>query len=142
MRVGICCGLALLLLTACESAEAPHSAAEIEAAVEGYLSERTDLRLDRLSVRADRIRYGDDRAVAEVSIVAKDDPKAVMTMMYELERRRDGWRVVPSESSLSGQESSPSAPRVAPSLPPGHPPTEPSGTRLPPGHPPLDGGER
>lgn len=128
----------LLLLVACDSGEV-YSAAEIEAAIETHLSERTDLRFDGLEIRADRIRYGGDRAVAEVSIIASDDPDAAMQMVYELERGPDGWRVVPPDPSSLGMPTAPGGHGVQPNLPLGHPPTDPHGTGLPPGHPPLNG---
>jgi hypothetical protein len=130
--------LALLLLSACGE-EAPRSAAEIEAAVETYLSERTDLRSGQMSVRADRIRYEGDRAVASVSIVASDDPMAAMKMIYELERDSNGWRVVPAAASGHSAGTAPPLKEAPSSLPPGHPPTGPSASGLPPGHPPLTG---
>ena len=66
--------------------------------MESYLAANTDLRLDRMSVSADRIRYDGDRAVASVSIVASDDPKASMKMIYELVREEGAWRVVPPDA--------------------------------------------
>ena len=133
--------LLLLLALAC-SGEAPRSAADIEAAVESYLAERTDLRLDHMRVKADRIRYDGDNATASVSIVASDDPKAAMKMLYQLRRDADGWKVLPPEPT-SGS-SAPLPPNHPPTsgLPPGHPPTDQPSTGLPPGHPPLDGGQR
>ena len=130
-----------VLALAC-SGEAPRSAAEIEAAVQTYLAERTDLRLDHMQVKADRIRYEGDHATVSVSIVASDDPKAAMKMLYQLQRGPNGWRVLPPEPA-SGS-SAPLPPNHPPTsgLPPGHPPTEQPSTGLPPGHPPLDGGQR
>ncbi len=130
-----------LLGLAC-SGEAPRSAAEIEAAVESYLAERTDLRLDHMQVRADRIRYDGDHATASVSIVASDDPKAAMKMLYQLRRDPDGWKVLPPEPASSS--SAPLPPNHPPTsgLPPGHPPTVQPSQDLPPGHPPLDGGQQ
>lgn len=126
------------LSLACDSGEV-YSAAEIEAAVETHLAGRTDLRFDGLEIRADRIRYGGDRAVAEVSIMASGDPDAVMQMVYELERGPDGWRVVPPDPARSDSPTAPPGHGLPPNLPPGHPPTDQFGTELPPGHPPLDG---
>lgn len=128
---------ASVLSLACESGDV-YSAAEIEAAVETHLAGRTDLRFDGMEIRADRIRYGGDRAVAEVSIIASGDPDAVMQMVYELERGPDGWRVVPADPVRSESPTAPSGHGVPPSLPPGHPPTDQLGTGLPPGHPPLN----
>ncbi len=116
----------------------PRSAKDIEAAVEEYLAERTDLQFDRLEVRADRIRYGDDAAVAEVSIVAVDDPEAAMKMTYALRQAEGGWEVVPVDSR--GEPAAPLQPGQGSGedLPPGHPPVSPQTSPLPPGHPPLD----
>lgn len=143
---------ALLLLLGCGH-DQPRSAAEIEAAVEAYLLGRTDLRVAQMQVRADRIRYEGDRALASVSIMASDDPKAAMKMVYELIHESSGWRVVPPESSglqtgtsSEGQGAPPGLPQGHPPisppstvLPPGHPPTTPPGGALPPGHPPIGG---
>lgn len=105
-----------------------------------------------MEVRADRIRYDADRAVASVSITASDDPKATMKMMYELVQEPGGWKVVPPQQSTpspgaagDGQGLPPGHPPTnAPmgGLPPGHPPMTPQGEALPPGHPPLGGEER
>ena len=128
---------ALVLSFACDSGEV-YSAAEIEAAVATHLAGRTDLRFDGLEIRADRIRYGGDRAVAEVSIIASGDPEAAMQMVYELKRGPDGWRVVPPDPARSESPTPPSGHGGLPNLPPGHPPTDQLGTDLPPGHPPLN----
>ena len=129
-------GIALLLLLGCGE-EAPRPAGEIEAAVASYLSDRSDLRFDRLTIRADRIRYEGDRAVASVSIAASGDPEAAMKMIYQLERGADGWRVVPMEGTPDTPGTTPPHPDTPSGLPPGHPPTGPTVPGLPPGHPPL-----
>ncbi len=134
--------LILLLAAAC-SEEAPRSASEIETAVRSYLAERTDLRLGEMQVRAERIRYEGDVATVAVSIVAENDPKAVMQMLYRLRRDPDGWQVLapaPASGSPPG-ELPPNHPPTA-GLPPGHPPAGQPGSGLPPGHPPLDDGQR
>lgn len=135
-RAGAVWVLALLALSGCGEA-LPHSAANIESAVESYLSENTDLRLHQMSVRADRIRYDGDRAVASVSIVAADDPKAAMKMIYELVREEGVWRVVPAAAASSHEGGVPSSHGQPSDLPPGHPPIVPQDGGLPPGHPPL-----
>ena len=141
MHLRACATLACLLAAAC-SAEAPRSAAEIEAAVQSHLAQRTDLRLDQMRVRADRIRYDGDHAAVSVSIVAADDPKAAMKMLYQLRRDADGWKVI--EPEAAGGAAAPLPPDHPPTggLPPGHPPTFEPSAELPPGHPPLDGGQR
>lgn len=133
--------LAWLAAAGCAEAER-YSASDIENAVERYLSGRTDLEFGRLTVRADRIRYSDDRAVATVSIIASDDPQATMQMLYELERTADGWRVVPPRDAGGEGGGPPAASEQGSGLPPGHPPTTPRGDGLPPGHPPLPGSDR
>ena len=142
MRVSGLTVLALLVLSGCGQ-DQPRSAAEIEAAVEAYLLGRTDLRVAQMQVRADRIRYEGDRALASVSIMASDDPKAAMKMLYELVHESNGWKVVPPESSGLQTGASPEGQGRSPGLPPGHPPTSPPSTGLPPGHPPTapPGGE-
>lgn len=147
MRLPVAAAAALLALLACGRDE-PRSASDIEAAIHVYLSERTDLRVDQMRVRADRIRYDGERAVASVSIMASDDPKAIMKMMYELEQGAAGWRVVPPESAVpsvtapvEGEGLPPGHPPTG-GLPPGHPPTAPPGGALPPGHPPISEEQR
>lgn len=132
---GIWAGALLALCTCGE--ELPRSTEQVEAAVEAYLAERTDLKVSHMEVRADRIRYDGDRAVASVSIMASDDPKAAMKMVYELVQVPDGWRVVPSQASAPSTGSGPGGPGATPGLPPGHPPTSPGGLELPQGHPPT-----
>lgn len=152
MKTSVVALIALLLSSACAQ-DRPRSAADIEAAVQAYLEERTDLRVAQMEVRADRIRYEGDRALASVSIMASDDPNAVMKMVYELVQRENGWKVVPPDASgpqagglAGGQGGSPGLPPGHPpleapgtGLPPGHPPTTPQGGALPPGHPPIGG---
>lgn len=128
--------LVAFLLWSC-SQGLPHSADKIEAAVAAYLSEKTDLRLGQMTIRADRIRYDGDRAVATVSIVADDDAKAAMSMIYELARDERGWRVVPAERSAHPPVPGQDGAGAGSALPPGHPPTDQPGAGLPPGHPPL-----
>lgn len=129
--------VALLLCSACEK-DLVRSAAEIETAVRNHLSTRTDLRLDSMDVRADRIRYEGDRALASVSIMASDDPQASMTMMYELVHGPGGWQVMAADGAGSSVDSPSIAPGTSPDLPPGHPPLTQPGNPLPPGHPPTE----
>ena len=154
MRASAVALATFLLVSACGQ-DLPRSADDIEAAVEAYLADRTDLRAAQMEVRADRIRYEGDRALASVSIMASDDPKAAMKMVYELIRGQGGWKVVPPDASglqegnaaegLGGSSGLPPGhpPLDAPGggLPPGHPPTTPQSGALPPGHPPIGGGE-
>lgn len=133
-RVAVVAALAIGL--ACQDVPT-RSAKDIEGAVASYLASRTDLNLGEVHVKATRIRYDGDRAVASVSIAAVGDPQAVMTMLYELQLGPLGWEVVPSvtrspEDGFATGES----------LPPGHPPLPAPREELPPGHPPLNGGGR
>ena len=134
--------LALGLFFGCERDEPMHSAVEIEGAVQAHLADRTDLRVGQMRVRADRIRYEGDRALASVSIMASDDPKAAMKMVYELVRESGGWRVVPAETAGADPDLQSSPHGAPPGLPQGHPPLSPQDGGLPPGHPPIGGGER
>ena len=123
-------------LVGCE-AEDPRSAADVQMAVQTYLSGHTDLRADEMRVHVGRIRYEGDSAMAEVTIAASGDPEAEMKMVYFLELGANGWRVVPPDSATGGQDPSVTSPGNTPGLPPGHPPTTQPGTVLPPGHPPT-----
>ncbi|MDE0102900.1 MAG: hypothetical protein OXN89_11015 [Bryobacterales bacterium] len=127
---------ALAIGLACQDAPT-RSAKDIEGAVASYLASRTDLNLGEVHVKATRIRYDGDRAVASVSITAAGDPQAVMTMLYELQMGPSGWEVTPpvSRSQEDGFA-------TGESLPPGHPPLPAPREELPPGHPPLNGGGR
>ena len=136
MRTPAIALVAVLLVSACGQ-EQPRSAAAIEAAVERYLADRTDLRITQMEVRADRIRYEGDRALASVSIMASDDPQAAMKMVYELVHAAGGWKVVIPDSSGLQSEGPEGGQGGAPGLPPGHPPMDPPGAGLPPGHPPT-----
>lgn len=131
--------LAVLLVSACGE-DPPRPAEDIESAVVKYLAERTDLRLDEMTVRADRIRYDGNRAVVSVSIVAAGDPKAAMKMVYELMRDQDGWQVVQMPAPTDSTGVAPPLPEGSSRLPPGHPPTGQARPPLPPGHPPLSEG--
>lgn len=133
--------LVLFSLVACSS-EQPRSAEAIRAAVQSYLTERSDLALANMQVAVDRVKYEGDRAQAEVTISASNDAKASMQMAYELEQTADGWRVIPAAPAGHGEGGfPPPASGGAGGLPPGHPPTDAppqgGGEQLPPGHPPL-----
>ncbi len=133
LSVPIVAAAFLLLLEAGCTKESPRSAAQIQTAVAEHLAQRTDLRPGQLLVRAERVRYEGQRAVAQVSIVAADDPKAAMKMVYELEHGEGGWQVVQA-AAQPGSVGDSKLPLV---LPPGHPPTQGPGSSLPPGHPPV-----
>ncbi len=141
MPLTVVATVAALLLAGC-GYERPRSPAEVEAAVEAYLAEQTDLRMGRMQVRADRIRYDGSRAVASVSIMSSDDPMAAMKMIYELEETQGGWMVVPPESVAGPAEEAIPGHGAVPGLPQGHPPVESQGGILPPGHPPVGAEER
>ncbi len=136
MRTLLIISFALAALAGCGE-DPPRPAAQVEAAVEAYLADRTDLRMGEMRVRADRIRFEGDRALASVSIMASDDPKATMQMVYELALGPEGWKVVPPEASSQGMGVSPEGGDAVPGLPPGHPPTGAPSMELPPGHPPT-----
>ena len=136
MRFAIALAVIAGSLSACGAGE-PRSTADVENAVQSYLSGQTDLRVDQMRVHVERIRYEGDSAMAEVTIAASDDPDAKMKMVYFLEQGANGWRVVPPDSATSDQGSALTSPSTMPGLPPGHPPTTQPGTELPPGHPPV-----
>jgi len=129
----------IVVLAGC-GGEAADPKAEVQSAVEDYLSSRTDLALDNMGVSVDAVKIDGDHAQADVTIAASSDPAAKMQMVYELEKRSGRWRVQAPDSSGGPHGAAPPATDEG-GLPPGHPPTNPAGADLPPGHPPLDSGE-
>ena len=118
-----------------------------------YLSGRTDLDLSKMDVQIDSLQQQGDRATAEVTIMARQDAKAQMQMVYELQRTGEGgWEVVPPEGADAAHAGGAPPPSQSPppgergseqnqELPPGHPsigepPAEPT-PELPAGHPPV-----
>ncbi len=129
----------LVVLLACGGATADPKA-EVQTAVEDYLSSRTDLALGNMGVSVDSVEIDGDQAQADVTIAATNDPAAKMQMVYQLERRSGRWRVVAPDSSGDPHGAAPPATGGG-ALPPGHPPTNSPSGDLPPGHPPLESGE-
>ena len=134
----------VLTLAACGSA-AVDPKAEIQTAIDDYLSARTDLALDNLTVSVDTIEIDQDTAQAGVTIAASNDPAAKMQMAYDLVKRSGRWRVKAPESAADPHGAAPPTAGGG-VLPPRHPPTGSPppgapGTNLPPDHPPLEGGE-
>lgn len=117
-RAGVLLVACLALLAACSEAD-PRSVGQVEAAIAEHLARNSDLRSDSLRIKATHVRYEGETAVAQVSISASDDPKAVMTMVYELRQGPHGWRV---ESGAFEGRPGGTSPANPPSLPPGHPP--------------------
>ena len=136
MKLAIMLAVVAGSLAGCE-AEEPRSAADVQNAVQAYLSGQTDLRADQMRVHVERVRYEGDSAMAEVRIAASKDPEAAMKMVYFLELGANGWRVVPPEPATGEPGSGPTSPGDMPRLPPGHPPTAQPNVELPPGHPPT-----
>jgi len=134
----------VLALAACGGA-AVDPKAQIQTAIENYLSDRTDLTLGNMTVSVDTIEIDQDTAQAGVTISASNDPEAKMQMAYDLVKRSGRWRVKAPESVADPHGAAPPTAGGG-ALPPGHPPTGSPppgapGTNLPPGHPPLEGGE-
>ena len=128
-----------LFLGSCGSEEKSDIA--VREAVREHLAGRTDLALSKMTVELDRVEYDGPSATADVTIAARDDPRASMKMSYRLRRSGADWVV---EAPAPGASSGEHAGGVTPGLPPGHPPTGENpaagGGTLPPGHPPLEGG--
>ena len=130
----------LIVVLACCGGQPTDPKAEVQAAVEDYLSSRSNLSLDNMSVSVDAVEIDGDHAQADVTVAASSDPAAKMQMVYELEKRSGRWRVKPPDSGGDPHGAAPPAAGGG-ALPPGHPPSDPPSTDLPPGHPPLEGGE-
>lgn len=125
--------LALAGWLGCSEASEADETANVQRAVEQHLAKRTDLDPSNLRVVVEKVSYEDngERATAAVTIVARQDPKATMQMMYRLRKTTGGWEVEPSQGA--GAHGGGAA---APAPPAGE-----SGGELPPGHPPMEGGE-
>lgn len=146
---------ALAAWMGCSGASEADETADVRQAVERYLSARTDLSLSSMRVVVNKVTVDGERATAEVTIAANNDPQAKMEMTYALRRTAEGWEVEPPQGGAGGAHGG-SAPQSQPQsqpqpqpeaggesgLPPGHPPVggeaEPKASELPPGHPPVE----
>ncbi len=133
----------VVLAAGCGSnSEAPDSTT-VQQAIERYLSGRTNLNMSSMELVVEHVSYDGDRATAEVTISARENPEAKMEKVYQLRKVDSGWEVEPSAEGESsphgGAMTEPGAGGME--MPPGHPPGEgPSGNtggELPPGHPPV-----
>ena len=106
--------------------------AEITAALQKYLSERSGLNLSAMNWEIKNLNVDRDAAKVQVTFTAKQGG-ASMVMDYQMKRENNVWTV--QKSGLSGSEGMPAHPgaEAAPAAPPAG-----TGTgALPPGHPPL-----
>ena len=106
--------------------------AEITAALQKYLNERSGLNLSAMNWEIKNLNTDRDTAMVQVTFTAKQGG-ASMVMEYHLKRENNLWTV--QRSGLRGSEGMPVHPgaEAAPAAPPAG-----SGSgALPPGHPPL-----
>ena len=106
--------------------------AEIMAALQKYLNERSGLNLSAMNWEIKDLNTDRDTANVRVSFTAKQGG-ASMVMDYQMKRENKVWTV--QKSGLSGSEGMPAHPgaEAAPTTPPAG-----AGSgALPPGHPPL-----
>jgi hypothetical protein len=106
--------------------------AEITAALQKYLSERSGLNLSAMNWEIKNLSADRDTARVQVNFTAKQGG-ASMAMEYQLKRENNVWTV--QKSGLRGSEGMPAHPgaEAAPAMPPAGSSTG----ALPPGHPPL-----
>jgi hypothetical protein len=106
--------------------------AEITAALQKYLNERSGLNLSAMDWTIKELNTDRDTAKVQVTFTAKQGG-ASMIMEYQMKRENNLWTV--QKSGLRGSEGMPVHPgaEAAPATPPAG-----SGSgALPPGHPPL-----
>ena len=123
--------LLVVALSACNVIqEKEKERADITAALQKYLSERSGLNLSAMDWKITNLNTDRDTANVQVTFVAKQGG-ATMVMEYQLKRESRVWSV--QKSGLRGSEGMPAHPGAdaAPAKPP-----EGSGA-LPPGHPPV-----
>ncbi len=137
--------LLLLSIAGCGSDE--KSDVAVREAVRAHLAGLTDLSLGKMTVEVDSVEYDGSNATAQVTIAAREDPRASMNMAYRLRRSGSQWIVeAPVAGSSPGAHGGTGAGGGA--MPPGHPPANPpigeqpkaGGQGLPPGHPTVQGG--
>lgn len=135
MKHSICFVLVALLasLASCGViGEKEKERAEITAALQKYLNERSGLNLSAMNWEIKNLNTDRDTAKVQVTFTAKQGG-ASMVMEYQMKRENNLWTV--QKSGLSGSEGMPAHPgaEAAPATPPAG-----SGSgALPPGHPPL-----
>lgn len=86
----------------------------MEAAIRAYLSQRSDLAMNKMEVEITHVEFQGEKAEADVIFRVKGG-QGTMPFHYTLHREGDHWVV---ERGRSGT---------------------PTGTQMPPGHPPLGG---
>lgn len=113
--------------------------ADITAALQKYLSERSGLNLSAMDWNIKELKVERENASVQVTFTAKQGG-ASMVMEYQMKRENNIWTV-----QKSGARSSPEAPGGVPAHPPAGteaaPAMPPAGTgtgALPPGHPPVN----
>lgn len=107
--------------------------AEITAALQKYLQERSGLNLAAMNWEIKNLNTDRDNANVQVTFTAKQGG-ASMVMEYQMKRQAGVWTV--QKSGLSGSMGMPAHPGADAA-----PPTPPAGSgtgALPPGHPPLN----
>ena len=106
--------------------------AEITAALQKYLNERSGLNLSAMDWTIKELNTDRDTAKVKVNFTAKQGA-ASMVMEYQLKRENGVWTVQKSDSrGTQGMPAHPGAEEAAPAAPPAG-----AGGALPPGHPPL-----
>lgn len=94
MRMFLALAVALVLLCAgCAQRSAQNSQADVEKALKEYLTDK-GLSIEAMNIVVRQVQYQGDTAEADVSLTAKSNPQASMTMKYVLKRTGPGsWQV-------------------------------------------------
>ena len=107
--------------------------AEITAALQKYLNERSGLNLAAMDWKITELNTDRDNATVQVSFTTKQG-NASMVMQYQMKRENNVWTV--RKSGLRGSEGMPAHPGTQGN--PTTPPPETGTGELPAGHPPIN----
>lgn len=132
--------LALVALAAgCARQPASTDKAEIQKAVEQYLSTRPGLSSSAMETEVKDVKFQGDRAEAEVFFRSKTNPQANMTMRYALKRSGNAWVVEGARGGTGGAHSGMPGPDSGTAAPESMPNPRAAPPETAPAHPPPAG---
>ncbi len=120
---------------ACRRGPQAETESAVRQAIERYLASRPNLNPAGMNLEVRGIQFRGATAQASVTLRAKTDAQASMSLQYTLRRKGEGWEVEAQPAAA--------APGGSSDLPAGHPAVGSSAapraetSELPPGHPPV-----
>ncbi len=119
MRAALICAVVLSFAatTGCGRLRGIQSKSAVQAAIEAHLKQRPNILPSNMTLDVQEVKFGGDRAEAQVVYRSKESPELAVRIRYVLRRAGNHWKVESSSPAggMGAKSHSSSGPIIAPS---------------------------